>query len=64
MTIKPKIGDQIIDDCGHIGTIDALPGDQILIDDQNHWEIPPRNVGIRHIDQSFHIIKIKNLKMR
>lgn len=63
MSIRnPKIGNQIVDDCGHIGIIDSLPGDRVQIDAQEWWTIPPKHVGIRHIDQNWHIIKTKLIR--
>ena len=58
----PKIGDEVVDDCGHIGTVDALPSDRVQIDVHEWWTIPPSHVGIRHIDQSWHIIKTKLIR--
>ena len=41
-----RIGDKVIDECGVMGTVDALSGDIVQIDAYEQMKIPKRHAGV------------------
>ena len=55
-----RIGDKVIDECGVIGTVDALSGDIVQIDAHEQMKIPDKHAGVRS-SRGWFIIAYRNL---